>query len=249
MRTEKLEVANLSGALKAEKARRNIQSKQIIWESGVSKSQFYRIINGQEAPSQDTKERMCTALCLDIAQFERLYYQSSQQGEFKSEDKTPTYRALWLLGIVLFFPTLVISIATMWNSAEKQRIVTDVDNFQLVDGDSTLFIEDVTIPDGSRIPINTQYVKIWRVKNVGKVTWKNRYLKRTTPASDVICSSPNMIPIPETFPGEIVDLSVTFLTPHLPGSCRTDWKASDINGNFYFPKKHGLYSVVHVVNE
>jgi len=112
--------------------------------------------------------------------------------------------------------------------------------------DSTSFIRDVTIPDGTSIPVDTTFVKTWRVKNTGQLVWKDRYLKRTTPKSDLVCSSPAMVPIPETGPGETVDISVTFTTPHLPGSCRTDWKSSDKNGNLHFPDMHGLFSVVTV---
>jgi hypothetical protein len=58
-----------------------------------------------------------------------------------------------------------------------------------------------------------------------------------------------MVPIPDTQPGETIDISVTFKTPHLPGSCRTDWKTSDDRGNLYFPNMHGLFSIVNVVEE
>jgi len=58
-----------------------------------------------------------------------------------------------------------------------------------------------------------------------------------------------MVPIPETLPGETVDIAVTFTTPYLPGSCRTDWKTADKDGNLFFPDMHGLYSIVVVVAE
>ena len=115
--------------------------------------------------------------------------------------------------------------------------------------DSTLFIKDVTIPDGTSIPINTEYEKIWRVKNTGKVVWKDRYLTRMTAASSLVCASPSRVPIPETLPGQTIDIAVTFKTPYLPGSCRTDWKTTDKDGNIFFPDMHGLYSVVVVVAE
>ena len=92
-------------------------------------------------------------------------------------------------------------------------------------------------------------MKTWRIQNAGHTHWKGRYLKRMTPHYELLCSSPAMVPIPETAPGETVDISVTFKTPHLAGSCRTDWKMSDSRGNLFFPNIHGLFSIVTVTDE
>ncbi|ATD09683.1 hypothetical protein PPIS_b0543 [Pseudoalteromonas piscicida] len=77
--------------------------------------------------------------------------------------------------------------------------------------------------------------------------WSGRYLQRMTIASQGLCQSPNRIPIPETAPGEVIDLEVTFKTPSLPGSCRTDWKMVDDRGKLIYPTLSGLYSIVQVV--
>jgi len=243
---------NLNEALNEAKTRRGVFSKVIIWESGVSKSQFYRIIKGQETPSAETKTRMAESLGLETSQFDKLLEQSKRefQGTIVTPKPLKTSRFIILGGAAIllcvgFFATILFQ---KQNAIPEQNVVvakTEV----TVDGDKTRFIADVTIPDGTSIPINTTFVKTWRVQNVGSVTWKDRYLKRMTPVSDLICSSPALVPIPETASGEIIDISVTFKTPHLPGSCRTDWKTSDNKGNLFFPEKHGLYSIVTVVDE
>lgn len=235
---------NLGDALNEAKDRRGVFSKTIIWESGVSKSQFYRIINGQEAPSAETKQRISDSLGLDLTQFEILFGQSKLEGERPDAAQRQKGNiallafgaAVILIGLII----LALNIAPAQTQPTVEVSVVDPE-------DKTLFIKDVTIPDGTSIPVNTTFVKTWRVKNDGNVVWKNRYLKRMTPHSELICSSPAMVPIPETKPGEIIDISVTFKTPHLPGSCRTDWKTSDDRGNLYFPDMHGLYSIVTVV--
>lgn len=243
---------NLNDALVAAKKDRDILSKQIIWESGVGKSQFYRIISGKETPSQETKLRISKSLNIDSDEFERLHRKASaeleiQPVEFISKPDTqiakPKFASLGLLTVIAIS---VFSLAAMsLSSTTTQTEPRDIS----VQNDSTQFIKDVTIPDGTSIPINTTYVKTWRVKNTGDVVWKDRYLKRVTPHSKLLCSSPTMIPIPETAPGETVDISVTFVTPHIPGSCRTDWKSADRKGNFHFPEKHGLYSIVTVTEK
>lgn len=242
---------DLSEALNESKKQRGVFSKTIIWESGISKSQFYRIIKGEEAPSPETKARISKSLGIDVEQFDLLF----QKSKFEQKHPVETESSLRLspksnrnvviicgVAIILCLAFLVTGFLQRQNPARVQTHVA-------IEEDKTLFIADVTIPDGTSIPVNTTFVKTWRVKNIGNITWENRYLKRMTPASNLICSSPGMVPIPETAPGETVDISVTFKTPHLPGSCRTDWKASDNRGNLFFPDLHGLYSIVNVVSE
>ena len=233
---------NLNDAFKAAKASRHVQSKLIIYESGVSKSQFYRIIQGQEAPSLETKNKISKSLNIDSVIFDRLHAASRLEKELvKSEVRKPAW-IIPALGLCIALVSLTLfALSRPQSTANVQTIITVTDP-----EDRTLFIKDVTIPDGTAIPVNTEFVKTWRVRNVGNVVWKDRYLKRITPASDLLCSSPAMVPIPETAPGEIVDISVTFVTPHLPGSCRTDWKTADYLGNLYFPDMHGLFSIVTV---
>ncbi|MEP3654306.1 MAG: NBR1-Ig-like domain-containing protein [Litorimonas sp.] len=237
---------NLSEALNEAKERRGVFSKTIIWESGVSKSQFYRIIGGQEAPSAESKKRISDSLGIDIEQFDALFARSKLEPEVPNE--TPLLKrnkGPIAFGIGMLLVGAIIVAVNIVRAESDSPLKTSV----VVENDRTLFIKDVTIPDGTSIPVNTTYVKTWRVKNIGNVAWENRYLKRMTPLSSLICSSPAMVPIPDTQPGETIDISVTFKTPHLPGSCRTDWKTSDDRGNLYFPDMHGLFSIVNVVEE
>lgn len=219
-------------------------SKLIIWESGVSKSQFYRIIRGKEAPSPETKQRISQSLGIDNQAFDLLHERSKSQ---QQKNDLPENKNLKLL---LILPACLILAGFIAYAVNNSQKTTQIAENIIVEGadDRTKFIKDVTIPDGTTIPVNTEFVKTWRVKNIGNVTWKDRYLMRTTPASPLLCSSPSMVPIPETAPGETVDISVTFVTPHLPGTCRTDWKTADERGNFYYPEMHGLFSIVVVTD-
>lgn len=240
---------NLNEAFKAAKQNRDILSKEIIWESGVSKSQFYRIISGKETPSPETKIRVSKSFNIEIEEFDRLHAQAKLDTDTESTvnlngtwgDQKGLRYSIFALAAVLAVGIISILILDL-----NQPDAPKMDKVVSSPKDSTSFIRDVTIPDGTSIPVDTTFVKTWRVKNTGQLVWKDRYLKRTTPKSDLVCSSPAMVPIPETAPGETVDISVTFTTPHLPGSCRTDWKSSDKNGNLHFPDMHGLFSVVTV---
>lgn len=44
--------------------------------------------------------------------------------------------------------------------------------------DSSEFIRDVTIPDGSILNSGEKFTKIWEIRNTGNVAWQNRYLTR-----------------------------------------------------------------------
>jgi transcriptional regulator with XRE-family HTH domain len=233
---------NLNEAFNAAKKTRNILSKTLIWESGVSKSQFYRIIQGKETPSPETKKRIADSFGIDVKEFDLLHSQS-RTGKDKIQ---PTKNGHILRMMLALISVLLIAIIMFFITAARKNAPLPPKQTIEKPNDTTKFIMDVTIPDGTAIPVNTEFVKTWRVQNTGSVIWKDRYLMRITPSSKLLCSSPSMVPIPETAPGEIVDISVKFITPHLPGSCRTDWKAADKHGNFYHPDKHGLFSIVTV---
>jgi len=101
---------SLSEAFNAAKKERQVQSKLVIWESGVSKSQFYRIINAEEAPSPETKVRIAKSLNIDLTQFDQLHHLSKSEQE--TDDSSPANRsispfvylalAIFLIGITVF---------------------------------------------------------------------------------------------------------------------------------------------------
>jgi hypothetical protein len=88
----------------------------------------------------------------------------------------------------------------------------------LIAGDSSTFVADVTIPDGTRVKVNSHFVKVWALANVGKVVWHNRYLARTNPTADADgCQVPDRVAIGDTPPGEQVMISVPVTAPSSPG--------------------------------
>jgi hypothetical protein len=114
--------------------------------------------------------------------------------------------------------------------------------------DSSLFIADVTIPDGAFIRINERFIKTWEIRNAGSVVWRDRYLTRQAlPGTSDNLSSPSRVPIPTTVPGQDVEISVPFTAPRLPGSYRINWKITDANGNKLFPNSSAIYMIVNVV--
>ncbi len=161
--------------------------------------------------------------------------------------------------VIIIFLMSVILVGMIKSSDHKYNIAT-VNSLSLIPGserkkplqplvvnDNSAFIMDSTVPDNMMVPINTTYNKIWRIKNTGKVTWLNRSLLRLTPNTENDCKSAPTISIPNTYPGEMVDIAVSFTTPDIPGSCRVDWKMINTDGTLFFPKMDGLFFQVNVI--
>ncbi|BCJ42036.1 hypothetical protein GCM10010168_65870 [Actinoplanes ianthinogenes] len=116
----------------------------------------------------------------------------------------------------------------------------------LIPGDSSKFVADVTIPDGTKVKVNAHFVKVWALANVGTVDWHNRYLERTDPGVDDGCQVPDRVAIGDTPPGEKVMISVPVTAPSRPGKCWVSWKMVDEAGQPYFPSRRPVYFMVTV---
>ncbi|MEH1166264.1 NBR1-Ig-like domain-containing protein [Micromonospora sp. CPCC 205539] len=118
----------------------------------------------------------------------------------------------------------------------------------LIRGDSSKFLGDITVPDGSHVRVNAEFDKVWALKNVGTVDWHNRFLARTTPtvAGDG-CQTPDRVAIGDTPPGEQVMIRVRVRAPSRPGKCWVSWKMVDENGREFFPSRRPVYFMVTVI--
>ncbi len=73
--------------------------------------------------------------------------------------------------------------------------------------DQALFVRDITIPNGVKVPAGAQFTKTWEVKNAGTCTWTADY--------DLVFSQGNQLSGPQTAslpgsvkPGESIELSL-----------------------------------------
>jgi Ig-like domain from next to BRCA1 gene len=92
------------------------------------------------------------------------------------------------------------------------------------------FIEDVTVKDGTIFTPNTDFVKTWRLKNIGSCSWSRDY--RLVFAGGELMDGPKGSAIDENVdPGETVDVSVELRSPNSAGRYRGYWQLSTPNGN------------------
>jgi len=106
-------------------------------------------------------------------------------------------------------------------------------------GDRSEFVDDVTIPDGTVMPPDFIFEKVWRLRNAGTVPWTRRLLARDGAASGHgIPHSPSRVSIPDTAPGELVDIAVPLRAHPIPGTAQVRWKMVDEDGYEFFPDRY-----------
>lgn len=136
--------------------------------------------------------------------------------------ETPTY--LSPTSIATITPTITLTPASTVTSTTAPSSGTGVCV------NSAEFISDVSIPDGSNLASETDFVKTWRVKNTGTCTWDHRYSLVFTDGT--LFSSYDRLALPfMVAPGQTIDLSLDMTSPIYPGAYESDWKFQAPNGS------------------
>jgi uncharacterized protein YkwD len=81
--------------------------------------------------------------------------------------------------------------------------------------DSALYVEDVSIPDNSRLKQGENFTKTWRLRNTGKCIWNIRYALVFVGGDQM--GAQVTTPLSETPPGESLDISVILTAPAKDG--------------------------------
>ena len=116
----------------------------------------------------------------------------------------------------------------------------------LGDDDALAFVADVSVPDHSVMLPNERFTKTWAIQNSGHVAWKGRCLARADErfyiggkdfsgrAGSLMASHLNSledkVDIPETLPGQMVEMSVDFAAPKESCSVASVWQVISATG-------------------
>jgi len=84
--------------------------------------------------------------------------------------------------------------------------------------DGAVLLEDVTIPDNSKVPAGKIFTKTWKFKNTGTCAWTGFTINYVTGER---MSAPDSSPVPDTAAGETVDISIDLTAPTNAGSYET----------------------------
>ncbi|MCX8062371.1 MAG: NBR1-Ig-like domain-containing protein [Anaerolineales bacterium] len=82
--------------------------------------------------------------------------------------------------------------------------------------DLAQFVGDITVADGTILPTESTFTKIWRVKNIGACAWTKNYALRFVDGTDL--GVRKVYPFDgRVSPGEVVDIAVELTTPGKAG--------------------------------
>ena len=90
-----------------------------------------------------------------------------------------------------------------------------------------VLLEDVTIPDNTRVTAGETFTKTWRFKNTGTCHWKDYSINFLT--GDRM-GAPDSAPIPDTLAGSTVDVSLELTAPTADGSYSSYFTLKDAEG-------------------
>lgn len=91
------------------------------------------------------------------------------------------------------------------------------------------FITDVTIPDGTLVSPGAEFVKTWRLRNIGTCTWGSGYEFVFVDGNGLGANA--SVPLGATVaPGQTADVSITFKAPTAANTYRGNWKLRSADG-------------------
>ncbi len=94
-----------------------------------------------------------------------------------------------------------------------------------------IFLEDLTIPDGSVVASGDQLDKRWQVKNSGTCNWDTTYGIRLIAGPDL--GAPQEQSIFPARSGSEAMVRMVFIAPNEPGTYRSAWQAHDQEGRLF----------------
>ena len=94
------------------------------------------------------------------------------------------------------------------------------------------YVKDVSYSDGALVAPGTQFMKTWRLKNVGSCTWKKTYGLVFVKGNGMNGIANNHMPT-EVEPGKTVDISVVLTAPSDEGLYTGYWMLRDADGQLF----------------
>jgi hypothetical protein len=91
-----------------------------------------------------------------------------------------------------------------------------------------VFLQDLTVPDGSVFAPGAEIEKVWALRNDGSCTWNQGYTLQLE--SGPALGAFDRQPLPTAEPGESIEMKVDFFAPPEPGTYRSAWRAHDLGG-------------------
>jgi uncharacterized protein YkwD len=112
--------------------------------------------------------------------------------------------------------------------------------------DGAVLLEDVTIPDNSKVPAGKIFTKTWKFKNTGTCAWAGFTINYVTGER---MNAPASATVPETAAGETVDISIDLTAPANDGIYTTHFSLQNAAGESIAIGAEKTFYVKVLVNE
>ena len=93
--------------------------------------------------------------------------------------------------------------------------------------DAAVFVEDVTVPDNTRIEAGEEFTKTWKLQNTGSCTWTD-YTIAFVSGDEM--DAPETVPVPETEVSSTVDVSIDLVAPEEDGAYTGNFELRNAEG-------------------
>jgi uncharacterized protein YkwD len=93
--------------------------------------------------------------------------------------------------------------------------------------DSAVFVEDVTVPDNTRLDPGEKFTKTWKLQNTGSCTWTDYTISFV---SGDQMDAPDSVPVPETQVSDPVEVSIDLIAPLEDGAYTGNFELRDAKG-------------------
>ena len=93
--------------------------------------------------------------------------------------------------------------------------------------DNAVFVEDVTIPDNTRLEAGEKFTKTWKLQNIGSCTWTGYTIAFVSGDN---MDTPESIPVPETEVSDTVEVSVDLVAPSEDGAYTGNFELLNAEG-------------------
>jgi hypothetical protein len=104
---------------------------------------------------------------------------------------------------------------------------------------------DVNVPDNTPMSPGQDFVKTWKIKNIGSCTWVEGYTMIYSYGYEKMSGQPQALAA-TVEPGDEVDISVNFKAPDLPGTYTSYWTLQNPKG-IAFQGNEGKVLYVQIV--
>ncbi|KAJ2848008.1 hypothetical protein IWW36_003550 [Coemansia brasiliensis] len=128
--------------------------------------------------------------------------------------------------------TLPVSSAQSSNMVSVQKLSRNTSVLETKKYEA-VFVEDVTIPDGTVVAPNESFVKIWSVANMGDSEWPEGTMLVHIDGAPMLVGSKKATPVVIGKRYEQIGIAADLIAPSEPGQYVSQWRLMTVDGHYF----------------